>query len=319
MQVGSGAAGLIVMDDPEDYGIPDSIRNMPPVEMLFQHMDLNILRQSARVSEDMITDWVSHNFEITNKTTDLTNFVLVNMQFLPKITMEVGKWYRWRMALSSIRASIAFLSQSGKCEMQLIAKDGIYLPEAPRAVDQIIMSPGNRADVAVRCSDVGLEYMNTTFIDLRCTPESPMPNYGCFEPLDQYGAESINTTVEQRVGVFMDPKEQPPVLVIDVVPTPPDEDLEPFTVIRPCYLVDLQDAEIDGHFENEYGCLNPNQTDGEGWPDEATPKDICGVYGPYRIGDGRGPLNHSDYFTPWVDEDTYINDFPTGSIQEVGK
>ena len=106
VQVGSGAAGLIIMDDPKDYRIPKSIRDMPPVEMLFQHMDINILRQSSDVSEDMITDWKSHNFKITNTTTDLTNFMLINMQFLPKITMEVNKWYRWRMALSSIRASI---------------------------------------------------------------------------------------------------------------------------------------------------------------------------------------------------------------------
>ena len=106
VQVGSGAAGLMIMDDPKDYGIPKSIRDMPPVEMLFQHMDINILRQSSDVSEDNITDWKSHNFKITNTTTDLTNFMLINMQFLPKITMEVNKWYRWCMALSSIRASI---------------------------------------------------------------------------------------------------------------------------------------------------------------------------------------------------------------------
>ena len=165
--------------------------------------------------------------------------------------------------------------------------------------------------------------MDTTFIDLRCTPESPMPNYGCFEPLDQYGpeAESIDTTVEDRVGVFINPKEQPTVLVIDVVPTstPPDKDLEPFTAIRPCYLVDLQDAKVDDHFENEYGCLNADQTDKvppgvDGWPNIATPKDICGIYGSYGIGAGT-----IEDFTPWVDEHTYINDFETGSIQEVGK
>jgi len=322
VQVGSGAAGLIIMDDPKDYNIPDSIRNMESVEMLFQHMDLNILRQSANVSEDMITDWVSHNFEITNKTTSLTNFILINMQFLPKITMEVGKWYRWRMALSSIRASIAFLSQSGKCEMQLIAKDGIYLPTFPRSVDQIILSPGNRADVAVRCTKVGEESMNTTFIDLRCDPDSPQPNYGCFEPLEQYSAEAdaevrSNTPVEDKVGVFMDPKEQPTILVIDVVSTTttsPDKDLEPFTVIRPCYLVDLQAANVDKHFMNHYFCFNEGQTGEEAgkWPDNATPMDTCGVFGPYGKGDGG-----FDEFTPWVDADTYINDFETGSIQEV--
>ena len=51
-----------------------------------------------------------------------------------------------------------------------------------------------------------MEYTNTTFINLCCTPESPMPNYGCFEPLDQYGPESIYTGVKDTVGVFMDPE-----------------------------------------------------------------------------------------------------------------
>ena len=86
--------------------------------------------------------------------------------------------------------------------MQLLAKDGIYLHEAPRHVDEIILSPGNRADVAVRCAEVGLEHMNTTFINLRCTPDSPMPNYGCFKPLQQYDLIAEDeTTVEERVGV----------------------------------------------------------------------------------------------------------------------
>ena len=197
--------------------------------------------------------------------------------------------------------------------MQLLAKDGIYLHDAPRLVEQIILSPGNRADVAVRCFDVGMEYMNVTHIDLRCDPELPAPNYGCFEPLEQ--PESIDTDVENRVGVFMNPKEQPTILVIDVVRTP----LESFTVRRPCYLVDLRNIdkeEIGGHFENHYACLNANQTNPgpQGWPDIATPKDICGVFGPYGVGGGT-----IDDFTPWVDEDTYIWDFEAGSIQEVGK
>jgi len=74
--------------------------------------------------------------------------------------------------------------------------------------------------------------------------------------------------------------------------------------------------------ENRYGCLNAGQIDmappgGAGWPNIGTPKDTCGVYGPYGVGGGKGPLNAIDYFTPWVDEDTYINHFETGSIQEV--
>ena len=106
LQVGQGAAGMIIMDEPKDYGIPHAIKNMPEIQMVFQHMSLDILRQSANVSQDGITNWIDLNFEVTNKTTDLTNFMLINMQFLPKLAMDVGKWYRWRMVMSSMRESL---------------------------------------------------------------------------------------------------------------------------------------------------------------------------------------------------------------------
>ena len=97
---------MIIMDDPEDYDIPAAIKDMPDVQIVFQHMNLQILRDSAAVSQDMVTNWIDHNFEITNKTTDLTNIMLANMQFLPKITMEQGKWYRWRTVMSSIQVGL---------------------------------------------------------------------------------------------------------------------------------------------------------------------------------------------------------------------
>ena len=35
--------------------------------------------------------------------------------------------------------------------MLLLAKDGIYLPTAPRAVQQGVLASGNRADVLINC------------------------------------------------------------------------------------------------------------------------------------------------------------------------
>lgn len=106
LQVGQGAAGAIIMDEPEDYPLPPVYKNMPELQLVFQHMDLDDLRSASVTSEDNVTDWTSRNFEITNTTTDLTNFMLVNMQYIPVVTAEVGKWIRLRMVMSSIGNSL---------------------------------------------------------------------------------------------------------------------------------------------------------------------------------------------------------------------
>ena len=46
------------------------------------------------------------------------------------------------------------------CEMQLLAKDGIYVNPAPRAATMLRLGPGNRADAAVRCNAQGRYYFS---------------------------------------------------------------------------------------------------------------------------------------------------------------
>jgi len=341
LQVGQGAAGMIVMDEPRWYSIPKQITNMEEIQMVFQHVDLGILRDSSRVSEDDVTDWNTKNFKITNATTDLTNFMLVNMQFLPKVTMIVGKWYRWRTVLSSIRSSVAFVPPKN-CEFKLLAKDGMFLNDAPRSVEAVILSPGNRADVAVRCMEPGQEYVNTTYIDLLCGTNLgdftvPNSNFGCFDPNKQpvqKEAASAGTfedpPVDEMTGTYINPIDQPTIMVIDVVVPPPDKDLRPLNVPTPCYLVDLVDLdpkEIETSFVNRYHCHNPPGTPGPGWPAVITDRDECGVYGPHGVGyegseedllcEEAYPGEGDCPFTPWVDMDTYINDFATGTVNEV--
>jgi len=329
LQVGQGAAGMLIVDHPEDYEIPDVIMDMPEHQMVFQHLSLDLLRDSSSISDDEVTNWVDHNFNMTNVTTDLTNFMLVNMQFLPEVTMEVDKWYLWRMAMSSVRESISFLSQSGDCEFQLLAKDGIYLADAPRTVPAVILSPGNKADVAVRCSEIGLEYMNTTNLAF-------FPKFGGFNPETQYAQSAAQEDMEypdvpDLVGNFHDPELQPVVMVINVIAVGggmmpdddlepfTDDDLEPFTVPTPCYLVDLLDLDEDeieiGHFINEYWCESPRE---QLWPVVSDPDDTCGVFGPYGEGGGFNPANQTfENLIPYSDSSTYINDFEVGSIQEI--
>lgn len=313
VQTGAGSSGMLIMDEPEDYDIPAAIKDMEDIQIVFQHMNLKNLREASRVSQDELTDWSTFNYEVTNKTTDLTNIMLANMQFLPKITMDAGKWYRWRMVMSSIQVGVAFQG-SENCEMKLLAKDGIFLDDAPRDVSVVILSAGNRADVAVRCHEPGHEFMNSTEVNIPA-------GSGAFDPGNQYPIESDGLTVENMAGTFTDPKEQPTILVIDVVST----ELEKFTAPKPCYLVDLRDVpeeEIQTSFTIDYGCVNelggyPFTNFPNGWPFRQTEMDICGVTGPYGKGGVWSDGPDIAPFTPWVDEDTYINDFPTGTVNEI--
>merc|ERR1711983_436827 len=76
--------------------------------------------------------------------------ILVNMQYIPKITLMAGKWYRMRMVMSSTMDGVVFTAPSG-CDLQLLAKDGVYLQDAPRSIKYVVIAPGNRADVAIKC------------------------------------------------------------------------------------------------------------------------------------------------------------------------
>ena len=143
----------------------------------------------------------------------------------------------------------------------------------------VILAPGNRADVAVRCNTVGQQYMNVSKeawdlygsngnfdpagasdrcknnpTDYRC---GQYPVYGpdvlsyedSSSPMDMSNrrkrrAESFeNPPVDDMVGGFSDPNAQPTLFVIDVVAPAvdlPQEDLPSFKAPKPCYLVDLQ-------------------------------------------------------------------------------
>ena len=76
LQVGQGAVGMIIVDTPGDYPLSDIIKNMPDIQMVFQHLSLSRLRHSSGQSSDDVTNWRDDNFEITNVTTDLTNMML---------------------------------------------------------------------------------------------------------------------------------------------------------------------------------------------------------------------------------------------------
>jgi FtsP/CotA-like multicopper oxidase with cupredoxin domain len=172
--------------------------------------------------------------------------LLTNGQTAPVKAVQPGVWYRFRMLFTSIasRATISTLANSGTatCELHLLAKDGIYLNTAPRLITKAYLPAGGRADVMVRCS----------------------------------GSGDVNLNAEMRVnarvqGTFVAMKLA--VSGAEVART----EIAPFSVYRPCYLVDTRttvpstalnlilgggnpNTEINGeHFSSRDVSLNPTE------------------------------------------------------------
>lgn len=321
-QTAQGASGLIIVDYPNAYPLPSNIKDMPEVQMVMHHMDLPLLVDSSSINGDLVTNWVDENFEITNATSTVKNLMLVNMQFLPRVEMEVGKWYRWRIVHTSVQASLAFESESGNCEFHLLAKDGIFLNDAPREVPVIITSPAQRADVAVRCNTLGEEKMNSTAISMY-EQENFAPGDFNYSSTRSSPAR-LDPNIPDMVGTFQDPEHQPVIFLVDVVGTsdPPDAPLETLNAPRPCYLVDLTDVpavEIAAPIhQNRYNCDHVNCTnpahhdlcDDEGHKYE-TGASICWPMGPFGEG------GNASFPMPFLDGDTYINEFEVGTVREI--
>lgn len=90
------------------------------------------------------------------------DFLTVNGQFQPVARIKLGVWYRLRLiyAGSSITAYLDIRNAEGeetdKCQMLLLAKDGIYVNDLPRKLNNggVVLPPGGRADVALMCTEL---------------------------------------------------------------------------------------------------------------------------------------------------------------------
>lgn len=78
--------------------------------------------------------------------------VLVNGQHQPTIPAASGAMQRWRIINACVSRILAIRLQGH--QLIHIAHDGTFLP-APAAKEQVVLAPGNRADVIVRPTTVG--------------------------------------------------------------------------------------------------------------------------------------------------------------------
>ena len=206
--------------------------------------------------------------------------LLVNGQRTPEMGLEADQWHRFRILFGSAGGGVGgggggmgggmgggggggggmmgrrlgmmdmmadydganvLPQMDGRCEALLLAKDGVYLPRAPRRVAYGHMAAGNRADWLVRC------------------PE------GTFRLRDrQSGSDLVRfrSSLAARSGA--------------PAPAPaPAPFIRPFAAGRPCYLADLNRVrpnvshtvalahmdfalEVDGHLQSFAGPAAPS-------------------------------------------------------------
>jgi len=147
LQFGGGAAGVIIVEDAQN-SLPLEVLAMEDVPLLLTHIE----PPKMEVLQEL------YNFDLWQVKSG-KEMVLTNGQSSPSKTLVSGTWYRFRILFTSDQniATVSFSTVSGgaTCELELLAKDGIYLTTAPRSITKAYIPPGGRADVAVRCSNSG--------------------------------------------------------------------------------------------------------------------------------------------------------------------
>ena len=171
LQLGGGASMAMIVQDPDDF-LPSQVEDAAETLMLFQHINVNTI-------DGVITDIGDSKLVVTK--TGMENpreFTMVNGQYQPTLTIQPGEWRRWRIIWGSWlgdHLNLHFEDSSG-CEMQLLAKDGIYIQDYPREISVATIPTGGRADIMVRCSSSGtysvLDFLEQTALTVEVSGDT---------------------------------------------------------------------------------------------------------------------------------------------------
>lgn len=144
LQTGGGAHGMIVLEDEASDGEPSWLLDLVEMQLI-----VHVVPQTGATSLDAIETAAGGSVVTSSTSADL---VLVNGQNAPVVSMATGQWYRWRVLFVSINHHATLTTTGSGCEFGVLAKDGIYVEDAPRASSYIKLASGNRVDILIRCT-----------------------------------------------------------------------------------------------------------------------------------------------------------------------
>jgi len=168
LHLAGGAAMAMIVRDPADGYLPPAVSGADEKIMVFQYWKFAVLAKTARQARDVSMSGSLAAAELGDGSGE--PFFTVNGVREPTLEIRLGEWERWRILYAGWQDTALDLLMEDEddgevreddenCEMQLLAKDGIYIQDFPRRLKKLPIPPGGRADVMVRCSRVG-----TTFV-----------------------------------------------------------------------------------------------------------------------------------------------------------
>mmetsp|Transcript_136907 Transcript_136907/g.355438 ORF Transcript_136907/g.355438 Transcript_136907/m.355438 type:complete len:791 (+) Transcript_136907:92-2464(+) len=266
VQAGGGAIGCIIVEDPPN-SLPPVVRAMQEKVMVVSLVDMRY--RAIPVPGQPGLEEFSHGNLWKNeagKYVDQNAVVaLVNGLYKPELHLGIGRWYRFRMVYAASELNLAVrprFYRHAKCEMQLLAKDGVYLNVAPRKVRTLYFGSGSRVDVAVRCVCRGDPPCTANFVSTAYELDYEFP-----------AADGANATTRTTPTAWVEGPQQcnsgplsglaEPTLQQVLVqitldgPPAPNQVLRSFRVNRPCYLVDLRRVPVARRDQGRIEFMNP--------------------------------------------------------------
>ncbi|WP_211695312.1 multicopper oxidase family protein [Mycobacterium spongiae] len=154
MQVASGMAGALIIEEPDDNRVPDELRNVAERILVLQEIPF-VLDNGVGVVEDFEEQLASKE----------DRAITVNGKHAPTIQMRRGEVQRWRIIQAHFELAMGIRLHDHA--LHQIAADGITMP-AVRPLDVLAISPGGRADVLVQANDTPGRYeLRTAPYDIR--------------------------------------------------------------------------------------------------------------------------------------------------------
>ena len=137
LQVSTGGFGLIVVDDSGDE-IPPNVAAMTEQELIIGFLDPT----NAGTSGDTLVDGT------------LGATWTVNGAVNGNLCVPNNEWQHWRVLLADADAKPKTVSVGPACEVELMARDGVWRTEVPKAIttNSLSLTGASRADLAVRCT-----------------------------------------------------------------------------------------------------------------------------------------------------------------------
>lgn len=78
-------------------------------------------------------------------------FVLINGMYQPRINMQAGKVYRFKLVQASTMKWMDLSLSMPGCTMGIYARDAVYLHDLPRLTDHVFLGAANRVELMIQC------------------------------------------------------------------------------------------------------------------------------------------------------------------------